>query len=159
MISIGHSHARARGVAAHRAQRTQDLVVERAAEHVAERTAAGQPLSQPVAELGDGEGRVGAETLERALDAGAQAVPSLGLRVSGTDEERVGLVGGRVQHRDGIGLGEAGQEVEVGILTEGVGDVVVAGLLSPGRDDRDGLTQLSQQRRTSVGEIGRCSCP
>ena len=56
-----------------------------------------------------------------------------------------------VQHRDRVGLGEAGQEVEVSVLAEGVRNVVVADLLPVRGDDGQGIAEPGQDGAAALG--------
>ena len=152
-ISTGTTTPDRAAYAAYRTDRAQDLVVKRAPEHIAERTTAGQSPPKPVAELGDREGRVGGEPLERTFDTGPQAMPGLGLGVAGANEERVGR---RPRSRPGRRSRRARSKPVRKWKSESWRKGWVTSSLrvcsSASRDHRHGLAQLGQQRRTSVGE-------
>jgi hypothetical protein len=97
------------------------------AEAVVELVGVGEEVRELGRQLGAGVGGVGGVVGLGALDAGARAIPGLGGRIAGPDEEgdAVGL-GARAQDEGGVGLEEAGQVDEVGVLAERVVGVAVA---------------------------------
>ena len=132
------------------------------AEPVEEQRALDRVLAQARVELVDRVGRVGPVGGDRALHARPMAGPDLHLPVARPHEEHEALLGvGRVEHRDRVRLVEAGQEVEVGRLPEGVVDVVVAHRLGRGRDDRQAVTDrldeapppLDESRQILAGHV------
>ena len=123
-------------------------VVVRIAEPVDEGGPAERVLAQLGVELVDGVGGIGAVGGDGALDARAPSVPDLHLAVTRTDEQDEALLGvSGVDHRDGIGLVEPGEEVEVGLLAElepGVGvPRHLAGAGNHGQRVTDGLREAA----------------
>ena len=150
----------------------EQTVAERrvAAIEVVERLRADRELGELLRELLDREGRLGSELLPRALDAGAVAGPGLLRGIPRRDEEDVTLALGRPRAQDGdrVGLAEAGEVPEVGVLPVGVRRGLDRGL---GRrpHDRDGVRrQLGDEalavaakkaRRRLRGRRGREEAP
>jgi hypothetical protein len=81
-----------------------------------------------------------------SLDSGPVAIPDLHVPVSRPHEEDIPLlcVAG-IDHRNGVRLIKAGQEVEVAVLTERMIDIVVTKLLPGGGDDGDAITESGRE--------------
>jgi hypothetical protein len=79
-----------------------------------------------------------------------KAVPDLALQVLGRAEQRGAAVAR--QHQPGVGLGEAGQVIEVAVVAKQEVAVAVALALGRGRDDGDAvLAQLRGEARAALG--------
>ena len=85
-----------------------------------------------------GNGCVGAELGLGALDAGAAAGPGLALGIARAHEQRELLGASGRDHRQRVGLGEAGEVPEVARLAEAMLDVGVAHRELLAADDGDG---------------------
>jgi hypothetical protein len=109
------------------------------AESVVERARAVEQFRELRVELIDGESLVRAVALLRALYARASARPRLLLLVARPHEERVARLARGRDDGDGVGLVEARQVVEVGVLPEAVLRVVRARRLARRRYDGDGV--------------------
>ena len=108
---------------------------------------------------------VGAEVAHRALGPGAATIPGFARGIAVAHEQDVlGLLATGDEHRDGLGLVEAGQVVEVAVGPVVVVDVAVALALGRGGNDGDGalahqLHQLLAAARVLVftqGHGQRC---
>jgi hypothetical protein len=98
----------------------------------------------------DREGFVDAERRGRGLGAEAVAVPDLALQVLRRAEQRGAAVAR--QHQPGVGLGEAGQVIEVAVVPVQEVGVAVARALGRGRDDGDAvLAELRGEARAALG--------
>ena len=122
-------------------EQSRDPAVEgRVAETIHERRPVEDVLAETPVQLVDRVGGVGAVVGDGALHPRPSPVPDLPLAVARAHEQDVALLGvGGVDDRDGVGLLEAGEEEEVGVLTELVRDVAVAEHLPRARDDREAV--------------------
>ncbi len=94
---------------------------------------------QDVVDVGDRKGVVGAVVGDGALGARPAAVPQLLVGVAIAAEHEVFAVGATgYQHGDGVGLGEAGEIVEVAVGSVVVQRVAAAHALGRRGDDGDG---------------------
>lgn len=102
-----------------------------------------EELGEDGGEGGDGVGFVGVEDVEGGAEAGPWAGPLFGGGVFGAAEEVEGKVGGGGaglgEDGDGVGLEEAGEVEEVGLLAVGVEDGAGAVLEFGGGEDGDGV--------------------
>jgi hypothetical protein len=106
-------------------------------------------------ELLDGERGVGAVVAQRALDAGAAAVPGFLLEVARPDEQDEAVVGvRRRQDGDRIGLEETGQVGEVRVLAKRELGVVRAGLRGIGTQHHRPGPHAAQDLGAALGERG-----
>ncbi len=105
---------------------------------VVDARAALEQARQDLVDVADREGVVRAVVPDRPFRARAGAVPGLARRVAVAHEQDVFTrrPAGN-QHRHGLGLGEAGQVVEITVRAVEVLDVVVAHAHGRGRQDRD----------------------
>ena len=94
---------------------------------------------------------VRAEARDCALGSGPAAVPGLEQRVARLHEEREAALR---EHRERLGLLEARQVPEVGVLAEGVLRVVRAGARCAPWDERDAFAELALEAATPLGELG-----
>ncbi len=146
-------NARPSSMAAGGSHRRENALIVRSSEGPADRRSADESLPEPSVEVSKIVGCVGTESLDGAFHSGAETVPSLQLRVSGPNEERVLLsVVARVEYGNRVGFREPGQEEEVGVLSEGVVDVIVTRLKPSGWDDRDRVTKLFHESGTPCRE-------
>jgi hypothetical protein len=137
-----------------RADQPVHVVVE--PEAVVQLVAVGDQLPQPGGELGGGVRRVGAVVLLGAVEPGAPAVPQLGLGVARPDEHHDALgLGAGPQHQRGLGLEEAGQVDQVGVLAEHVVGIAVAHPLGQRPDHRDGAGPDRLHERIAPGGVDR----
>ena len=107
--------------------------------------AAADELGQLGREALDGEGLLRTEERDRAFGAVATTVPDLALRVARAHEQHelgrlaLGILSAWRDDGDGIGLGEAGEVGEVGVLPEAMVRVARADMLVRGGDDGDAV--------------------
>jgi Xaa-Pro aminopeptidase len=121
--------------------------------YTAMHTQAIEILTAGMVELGDIERRICPVVRNGACGPGPEPVPRLHLGVPWAHEEDVLLGGvGGIEHSYCVGLGEAGEEEEVGALPELVGDVVVARLLDLCCHDGERVTHALEERRPTDGE-------
>ncbi|MPM49423.1 hypothetical protein SDC9_96152 [bioreactor metagenome] len=105
-------------------------------------------------QLGNRIRRIHAQRRHGGLGAQAVAVPDFALQILGLAEQRARAI--RRQHQAGVGLGEAGQIVEIAVMP--IQKAVVAVALALGRRGDDGnaaLAKLGGQAGASPG-INRC---
>ncbi|MNQ47384.1 hypothetical protein D3C85_612250 [compost metagenome] len=118
---------------------------------------AGDQAGENLIDDADGEGLVGAVVAQRALLAGAQALPQLTLGIALAAEQHILALsppGNQRQHR--FRLGEAGQVLEVAVLTIGLLDVAVADLHGRRRQQGDAARlHLLHQCLAATGILGR----
>ena len=153
-ISVGQPTPR-RARRPRRVERPEDLVVERAvrAEPVDEPFVVLQVARAGCAPSSAIGNAASAPSRRGAFDASARSVPDLALGIARAHEEHrlVLRVLGR-QNEHGLGLVEAGQVEEVGVLPVLVLDVVVADRNRRRRKDRDAPPQAGHQLLAAFGE-------
>ncbi|MCY1397965.1 hypothetical protein D9M71_129890 [compost metagenome] len=114
---------------------------------------AGDQAGENLIDDADGEGLVGAVVAQRALLAGAQAVPQLTLGIALAAEQHVLAMlaaGDQGHHR--FRLGEAGEVLEVAVLAVNVLDIAVADVHRRRRQDGDAVgLHLLHQRLAPTG--------
>jgi hypothetical protein len=138
--------------------RDDTRVVVRIAQAVHEARTVDRVLAQARVELVDGVGGVGAVGGDGALHAGAAPVQISSSRSRGrTKRTKRSLAWRGIEHRHRVGLVEAGEEIEVGVLAElevGIGGCArlsrAAGMIGERVADRlreDGRRPLEKGRR------------
>ena len=125
------------------------------ARRVVERGLVRDELRQLCVELADRVRLVEAERFARRLGAVAEAVPQLALRVLLAAEEDRLRRRARDEHQHRLGLGEAGEVIEIAVEAVEVVAVAVAHALGRGRHDREpGADPL--EHRGAPGAVGAC---
>ena len=118
---------------------SQHVVVQPAAPSVVEPLTADEMIGELATQLGNGIGGIGPVVGDRSFDPTAVSVPDLHFRVSWTDEEHIRLGGvGGIDDRHRVGLVEAGEEEEVGVLAKLEVDIMVPGAFARPGDDGHG---------------------
>ena len=114
-----------------------------------------QIARQPLAQLTERMGQMGAEPLHRPLHTPAEAVPHLRRRIPGLHEqhERV-LRTVRQEQRHRPRLIEAGEVPEIAVLPEGMLHIRVVGHQRRRRDHRRRAAEAMQKTVAPVGECG-----
>jgi hypothetical protein len=110
---------------------------------------------QDLVEVGDRERVVRAVGGDGAFRSGARPVPILALAVALAHEQQVlALRSAGCEHRDRVGLREAGEVVEIAVLPVRVLDVAVTGAHRRGRQDRDRVApERAHQLRATAAEF------
>jgi hypothetical protein len=102
-----------------------------------------ETLTEPLIELIEPVRGIRTEIRDGSSNACSPAVPCLHLRITRTNEQGVLLrVMSRVEHCNGVRFRETREKEEVGTLPEGVFYVIIANLLMPSGDDRNGVPEF-----------------